>query len=1168
MSLRFFNEHKSWSDDLTWRVEIHDSAFSGDEIEFAVENGAKVNWRADGDSILSPMLASSLTFSMVVQDADHEDLLTDIAGAVEGRFTVVLFREGVFFWAGVMNSPELSIGDMAHPYAVQLSAVDGLALLKNYEYRQEIDSATKWFVKYEGQSRIVAIIARCLQKLPHVTTHFVDNDPFIVTAVNFYSDFQADAALSANDPLWEHFIDNRAFVEGQTSGNAKFLSCYDVISTILYLFNARIGLFDGLFLVEQIEHRVFTVNTNENFARSYDWALTAPTAHVLPQSQAVGGAEDVKKLRGGTYSFLPALKSARVTQTVNGLQNLVSGALFNSADNQTYLVGDVYGDGLGTYVRFTANIEWTLTNHSMGLYTDLVGIFDITILIDGKYATRTVTLVNPDTYEYSAITWSGSAATLKMAVKMERAETGEEWTGIAPVDLLFRTDSTFDYGDMQVSVGFDELAYFLLFTQGTVPGAEYSLDWAFKDAYCAVQKSRTAFAPKSVTYEVRGGEDNTQVQGIKTIVGDRVGDIMNQWGGFLFFDDPDYVYTELWGTRNGARDKPIAQLLAQRLVLAQYFPRKTLRATLVGSGISASTPLLLGGDIYILKNGTYDTERDEMPGEWVHIEYTSAELDYLDPEYDTGNYEPNSPGGGGSGGGGGVDNGGGGVTPGGGDGNGIYSGNGTVKDGTVATLEDDFFIEGGDGSSLSITTGATGGGRVLSNFNGSSISFLDSGGENTVAVGTGGVVVTLNGSVGDFMQVNGLAKYAADYSADYDDRTLVDKEYVDNNSGTGDINNGGNTTGGAITIGTNDNFALNFETNNITRQSIATDGAHTISANHTATTSVKNALTIQVNNDSGAGGNGYGGAILFQGESSTTVNRDMVKITGEWQVATDASRLARCRIYGIGAGQVLVEMVRFDNNIGPNMVIGGTGMVYSSNSITTSSGDISLTNSAATGNINLTVSGSTVGNTINVGGLTSFSQTTGNKSVTTFANSFSVASGSATFYNIRISPTINQTGSASGATGAIIFAPNLTSIGSKWSALTSATSNANALFINQTGANSYSTHVGAFGFGAATVPTDKLEVTGNVALLAAGNKIKIATGSNASVGTATLVGGTVTVNTTAVATGSTIFLTCNTPGGTQGFLSAPSASITNATSFVINSSSGADTSTVNWWIIN
>lgn len=68
--------------------------------------------------------------------------------------------------------------------------------------------------------------------------------------------------------------------------------------------------------------------------------------------------------------------------------------------------------------------------------------------------------------------------------------------------------------------------------------------------------------------------------------------------------------------------------------------------------------------------------------------------------------------------------------------------------------------------------------------------------------------------------------------------------------------------------------------------------------------------------------------------------------------------------------------------------------------------------------------------------------------------------------------------------------------------------------------------------------------------------------------TATLVGGTVTVSSTAVTASSKIFVTVNTPGGTQGFLSVPTASIVAGASFVINSSSASETSTVNWMIVN
>lgn len=100
-------------------------------------------------------------------------------------------------------------------------------------------------------------------------------------------------------------------------------------------------------------------------------------------------------------------------------------------------------------------------------------------------------------------------------------------------------------------------------------------------------------------------------------------------------------------------------------------------------------------------------------------------------------------------------------------------------------------------------------------------------------------------------------------------------------------------------------------------------------------------------------------------------------------------------------------------------------------------------------------------------------------------------------------------------------------------------------------------------------------IDGNLILGTAGNKISIATGTNASAGTATLASGTVTISTTAVTASSLIFVAYNTPSGTLASgLSAPVGSITAGTSFVINSLTTAgvvntlDNSTVRWWFIN
>lgn len=103
------------------------------------------------------------------------------------------------------------------------------------------------------------------------------------------------------------------------------------------------------------------------------------------------------------------------------------------------------------------------------------------------------------------------------------------------------------------------------------------------------------------------------------------------------------------------------------------------------------------------------------------------------------------------------------------------------------------------------------------------------------------------------------------------------------------------------------------------------------------------------------------------------------------------------------------------------------------------------------------------------------------------------------------------------------------------------------------------------GIGTAT-PTKKFSVNGNMALETAGNKVHIKEGTNAAMGTATLVGGTVTVSTTAVTANSRIFLTVN--GGTltnvgSVYISARIA----ATSFTITSTNILDTSDVAWLLV-
>lgn len=246
-----------------------------------------------------------------------------------------------------------------------------------------------------------------------------------------------------------------------------------------------------------------------------------------------------------------------------------------------------------------------------------------------------------------------------------------------------------------------------------------------------------------------------------------------------------------------------------------------------------------------------------------------------------------------------------------------------------------------------------------------------------------------------------------------------------------------------------------------------------------------------------------------------------------------------------------------------SMTLGASG-----NSVTLggSSGAVTIQSSSNTTTaIVLQPTNNTTGG-ISIGGV-ALNSTTLDKKEMRWGSTYTASSGSGVHTALAIQNTYNLTSTANGLQTSILIDPTFTSLTGTYRAIDITANNSSAKGIYQTGSSTVNNFVGPTGFGATTVPDDAIEVTGNLEFLTAGNKIKIATGSNASAGqSGAMTAGSITISTTAVTSNSLIFLNHASVGGTQGILSV--GTITAGTSFVINSSSALDTSTVNWWIIN
>ncbi len=94
-----------------------------------------------------------------------------------------------------------------------------------------------------------------------------------------------------------------------------------------------------------------------------------------------------------------------------------------------------------------------------------------------------------------------------------------------------------------------------------------------------------------------------------------------------------------------------------------------------------------------------------------------------------------------------------------------------------------------------------------------------------------------------------------------------------------------------------------------------------------------------------------------------------------------------------------------------------------------------------------------------------------------------------------------------------------------------------------------------------------LGLNGNLRLSIAGNGIYVKEGTNATMGTATLVAGTVTVNTTKVTANSRIFITIQSLGTVAVPMAMAITARTAGTDFTITSVDGTDTSVISWVLI-
>ena len=292
-------------------------------------------------------------------------------------------------------------------------------------------------------------------------------------------------------------------------------------------------------------------------------------------------------------------------------------------------------------------------------------------------------------------------------------------------------------------------------------------------------------------------------------------------------------------------------------------------------------------------------------------------------------------------------------------------------------------------------------------------------------------------------------------------------------------------------------------------------------------------------------------SVVLTGQTST-VQSDVTTqaIYQNASLRTAAANFMIQRLYGfravqgtIGAGSTVIAMAAFNADstlANAQTVYGFRGSVNKEPGSPTSYAVGTITNVSVTTNV-ATI---TAANSYTVGQFVTVAVVTNSQLNGTFA--IASASGTQFTYNIT-TPNVGSTADTGTVTPS-----------RRWNIGCDGTGN--------------SFHTGRFLFGTQTDNfTDQVQVSGNINLVTAGNKLKITEGSGGSVGQATLVSGTKAITIAVVSTSTRAFTSVAVHGGTAG-TRYKAVCTTNTLTLTAIDTSGAtvttDTSTLNYFIIN
>jgi len=226
----------------------------------------QLTYNSTQDDLLSPFRSSYLDISFYKESLSDD--YTELFAAEDDAFKVYLLKNNELFWRGWIGSQLFSEPFQSPPYLINLRAYDGLHLLKNKLYFDNIDvfqAQSNTLNDRYGYHNITDIVEKCIYNTGVIgDSIYLDSDLYYYINITNGSNF-------ASQFTYRTRIHHQTFLKGESNS----MNMEEVLKIILEALGCIIYQRDGDWCIMRISD--LTLNASSNCVKRSNWRYDSST---------------------------------------------------------------------------------------------------------------------------------------------------------------------------------------------------------------------------------------------------------------------------------------------------------------------------------------------------------------------------------------------------------------------------------------------------------------------------------------------------------------------------------------------------------------------------------------------------------------------------------------------------------------------------------------------------------------------------------------------------------------------------------------------------------------------------------------------------------------------------------------------------------------------------